>query len=220
MPFQDLPLTLLIRQLDGGGLQVGEALHFPELLTLHAKPERLRGVLRNLAKKILEEAPPLELHRRVSAGPVAVSRVLVPLAPAKPSVAWGEPIMLRFDVLRWRHGEEASIAYVPAVGIQVVAARDDLLEEMIAKHVRGALARTKAAERLFELVQLARVESVVVETETVVSNIRTPAQVAAEHTKDDEEEGKRVIEEVGKVLAEGNTPRAYEIDEVVDRVAD
>jgi ATP-dependent Clp protease ATP-binding subunit ClpA len=211
-----------MRQLDGGeGLYLGEVLGFAELLALHAKPERLRGVLKGLAKQILAESPALEVHRRLGAagGQPGVSKVVVPLAPAKASAAWSEPITLRFDVLRWRHGEEASIAYVPALGIEVVAARDELLDELIPKHIRMALARTKASERLFELVQLARGESVEVEAETVWANVRTPAQVLAEGAKA-EEPAKPVIEEAGTVLSEQNTARAYEIDEVVDELAE
>src|SRR5687767_12592174 len=141
MPLHDLPLTLILRRLDGGGLHLAEALHFPELLALHAKPERLRAVVRGLAKQILQDAPALDVHRRVGtggAGAVAVSQVLVPLAPPRASAAWSEPVTLRLDVLRWRHGEEAWVAYVPALGIQVVAAREDALDDLVPKHVRAA----------------------------------------------------------------------------------
>jgi ATP-dependent Clp protease ATP-binding subunit ClpA len=219
MPLHDLPITLVHRELDGGGLHLAEALNFPELLALHAQPERLRAVVRGLAKQILEDAPALDVHRRVPAGPVAVARVLVSLAPPQASAAWSEPVTLRLDVLRWRHGEEAWVAYVPAVGIQVVAAREDALDELVLKHVRAALARTKAAERLFDLVQLARVDAVTVSEGTVTPNLRTPAQVAAARGAVGES-AKPVIEDAGTVLTEGNTPPAYEADGVVERLAD
>jgi ATP-dependent Clp protease ATP-binding subunit ClpC len=217
MPDHELPLIRLTRHLDGG-VHVGEALFFPEVAVLHGNAEHLGVKLRALAKKILAGDGPADVYRRLAGATPEVSSLLVALGPPRPSPAWTEPVTLRFDTLRWRHGEEASIAYVPALGIEVVAARDEQLDELLARHVRTTLARTKMAERLFELVQLGRVESVSVERDSITADVPTPAQAAAGAKT--REASKPVIENVGRVLDEAAVEPAYAIDALVDRLGD
>jgi ATP-dependent Clp protease ATP-binding subunit ClpC len=218
MPHQELPLIFVTQRLDGE-LRLGEALWFPEVMAMHEQGDRLGSILRRLVKEILSEAAPIDVHRRMAGQTPAISQVLVSLKPAKKSVAWTESIDLRFDVLRWQHGQEGWIGFVPALGIQVVAAREEQLDELIPRHIRVALARTRAAERLFDLVQLERVESVTAERETIAADIRTPTELADDRSKK-EEAAKLVIDEVGVVLDDKSVAEAYEIEAVVDRLAE
>src|SRR6266536_2667457 len=117
MPLHDLPLILVTCHL--GDLHVGGALFFDQLLALHANPDRLATFVRELAKEILSKTAPLEIHRRLPGPTPDLSRLPLTIQPPKKSVAWTEPITLHLDVLRWRHGDEASIAYLPALDIQV-----------------------------------------------------------------------------------------------------
>ena len=159
MPQQELPLILVVQQLEGG-LALGEAILFPEMLVMHENQERLRGMVRGLAKKLLSESAPIEVHRRMMGETPLVSRVEVKLKPPRKTVRWSEEISLGLDVMKWRHGEEGWLAFVPALGISVVAGREEQLEELVPRHIRAALSRSGAAEKLFDLAQLARVESV------------------------------------------------------------
>jgi ATP-dependent Clp protease ATP-binding subunit ClpA len=218
MPQHELPLILVTQQL-GTGLALGEAILFPEMLVMHEKAERLRAMVRGLAKKLLAESAPIEVHRRMMGETAIVSRLRVELEPPKRTVGWSEAISLNLDVMRWRHGEEGWIAYVPALGISVVAGREEQLEELVPRHIRSALSRSGASERLFDLAQLARVESISIEREMITADIQTPAEMAAERSKK-EGEGKPVIEEVGSVLDEERTARAFEVDAVVKRLGE
>ncbi|HEY7119191.1 MAG TPA: AAA family ATPase [Tepidisphaeraceae bacterium] len=215
----DLPAILVTRQLDAG-IYVGEVLLFPEVVALHGDPQRLHDKLKALARQVFTAGSPAEVYRRLAGATPEVSRVLVPLEPPKKSPAWSHPIMLQFDVLRWRHGEEASVAYVPALGIELAAARDEQLDELIPRHIRTALARTKASQRLFDLAQLDRVESTTVDREAVTPDIPTPAQVGAADRSKRQEKTKPVIEQAGMVLTDAAVTPAYEIDGLVDRLAD
>jgi ATP-dependent Clp protease ATP-binding subunit ClpA len=215
MPLHDLPFFLLTRHL--GDVALGEALLFPEILALHAKPARLASSIRALAKEILSESSPLDVHRRALPAVPSLLRVPLTLDPPTPSAAWSEPITLQLDVLRWHHGHQP-IAYIPSLGIEVLADRDDALDSLILQHARAALARTGVATRLFDLAQLARVESVTIDSETLTADIPTPAQIAADRSK--EEAAKPVIEEAGTVLDDARATPAYEVDALVDRLAD
>jgi len=216
MPFQDFPLILLTRRL--GDVSLAEALLFPEILALHAKPQRLATAVRALATKLLSTSSPLDVHRRALEQTPILSRLPLTLEPPRQSVAWSQPVTLALDVVRWRHGNQPAIAYLPALGIEVLSDRDDTLETLIAQHARAALARTEVAARLFDLAQLARVEAIEIERGTITADIPTPAQIAAETSK--EEAAKPIIEEAGVVLDDARAAAAYEVDEVVNRVAE
>ena len=55
---------------------------------------------------------------------------------------------LTFQYVQWRHGDEGTIAYVPALGIEVLAENDKQLAEQLVPQIRSALARRKTAESL------------------------------------------------------------------------
>src|SRR5258706_2689440 len=215
MPLHDLPLILVTRHL--GDVHVGGALLLDEVLALHAKPERVAAFVRELAKEILSKTAPLEIHRRMPGPTPQLSRLPRTVQPPKKSLAWTEPITLHLDVLRWRHGDEASIAYLPPLDIQVVAARDEQLDDLIVQHARVALARAGATEKLFDLIQLARIESVSIEREQSTADISTPAQIAADRTK--EQAPAPVIDEAGNLLDQAPPTPAYQLDALVDRLA-
>ncbi|HYE18139.1 MAG TPA: AAA family ATPase, partial [Tepidisphaeraceae bacterium] len=190
-----------------------------EVEAVHAKPDRLADVLARFAKETLRQLPPLEVHRRLLGREPEAREVIVEVEPARSAApGWREPVRLRFHVLRWRHGEEAWVAYVPALDIEVVSPREDELDALIPKHILFSLGRTKAAARLMDLVQLARVGAVHVERREVTPEIRTPAQIEAESEK--EEEPKPVIGDVGDDLSKRELPRAYEAGPTVERIAD
>lgn len=215
MPLHDFPLILVTRNL--GDFHVGGALFFDEVQALHAKPERLASIVRSLAKAILSKTAPLDLHQRVAGPTPVLSQLLLRLDPPKKSLAWTQPITLRLDVLRWRHGEEAWIARLPALGIEVVAAREEQLDELLPQHARVALARSGIVDRLFDLAQLARGDTISIERETITVDIATPSQIAADRDKKTNE--KPVIDDVGIVLHDATTDPAYEIEPLIDRLA-
>src|SRR5688572_26990255 len=124
MPFVDLPIYLVTRELDQG-IRLAQAVQFPEVVALHDRTEKLHAAVTKLARELVAGASPIDVHRRVCAAEPVPTEVTVEVAPPAKSGAWVEPVRLRFDVLRWRRGEQASIAMVPALGIQVVAGRDD-----------------------------------------------------------------------------------------------
>jgi ATP-dependent Clp protease ATP-binding subunit ClpA len=216
MPLHDFPLILVTRNL--GDFHVGGALFFDEVLAVHTRRQPVAATVRDLAKQILSRTAPLDLHRRVAGATPELTHLSLSLDAPQKSLAWTQPITLRLDVLRWRHGGEAWIAHLPALGIEVVAARDEQLDELIPQHARVALARMGIVDRLFDLAQLARGDSIAIERETISVDIATPAQIAAD--RDKQADAKPVIADAGVTLDDAHAAPAYEIDALVDRLAD
>ena len=52
-----------------------------------------------------------------------------------------------FTSLEWNHADEAHVAFVPALGIEVAATKPEELDKLIPEHIRFALRRTKARRR-------------------------------------------------------------------------
>ena len=216
----DLQLAAVVRALDDGDdALLADVLLFPELLCLDSKLHRLRGTLKDAVAKVLEGVPAFQLYRRVLAEQPRPGEVTLTLDPPRRLVAWAEPVELRFHTLRWRHGEEAHVAYVPALGIEVVAAREDELLKRLPEHVRFALRRTKVAGSLHRLALTQRVREVSVEPMELLATVKDPKQLARE-AEQEQEPARPVIDEVGIDLTRHALTPAYEMEATVDRLAD
>jgi ATP-dependent Clp protease ATP-binding subunit ClpA len=217
MAFFDLPIHLVTQELDQD-IRLAQGIGFPEVVALHDRPEKLHAAITKLARDLVAGAAPIEVHRRVVGGEPAIGQVMLDLAPPGKSPAWLEPLPLRFQIIRWRHADQASIAFVPALGIHVVAGRDDQLDELIPRHIRFALGRLKLTDKFFDLIQFDRVGNVTLMRDTITPDIRTPKRIAAEQDK--EEPARPIIEEVGYELKDDAVDGAYEMDALVARLAD
>ena len=124
-------------QATSDGLLLGEALGFPEASRLAVDLTRLRRALERNVRRIVETAPAASLLRRQVGGEPAASGVDLALEPPTGSVLWREPLGLHFPVLRWSHGTDAEIAFVPALGIEVLAAKPEELDERLPREIRA-----------------------------------------------------------------------------------
>ena len=68
-----------------------------------------------------------------------ITRVDVDVMPPIRSPAWENPVLLRFDVVRWRHDDAAAVAYVPALRIAVLAEDFGALDKSVVSHIRSFL---------------------------------------------------------------------------------
>jgi ATP-dependent Clp protease ATP-binding subunit ClpA len=73
-------------------------------------------------------------------------------------------------------------------------------------------------ERLFDLAQLARGDTISIDRETITVDIATPTQIAAD--RDKKPDTKPVILDAGIVLDDSQSDPAYEIEPLIDRIAD
>ena len=113
--------------------------------------------------------------------------------------------------------EDAAIAYIPALGIEILAKTLTELREVVPAHIKAHLLRTKAASSLERLIWLQRSRMIILNESSLTAFIRTPKQIAAETGT--EEHKRSVLEQVATDLARPAPARAFEIDDLVGRIA-
>ncbi len=206
-------------QATGDGLLLAEALGFPEISRLAVDPNRLRRALQRNVRRIVEAAPTAGLLRRHVGGQPTVAGVDLTLEPPTGSILWREPLQLHFPVLRWSHGTDAEIAFVPALGIEVLAAKAEELDERLPREIRAALSRLGQAASLRGLAELQRVRRVRVERLTVSVQIRSPRQ----RFHDEERERSKtpsVLKQTATDLTDEPGEATYGLESLVERLAE
>jgi hypothetical protein len=194
MPERQFPIHLVVRGLDDDVL-VAEPLLFPEISCCDRNGDRLRITVRELARRIVESQENFTLHQRALAGELTAQTVAVTLDPPRKKPDWAQPVELQFHVVRWRHASEAHLAFVPALGIEVAAAREADLLRMLPQHILAALRRQKISESLYELALIQRTESADTTNVIVTASIKSPRQIEQDEGKEKAE--KPAIEQVG-----------------------
>src|SRR5439155_24879466 len=127
---------------------------------------------------------------------VEVVEVTVSLPPPPKFPAWREELSLTFPALRWKHGNEAHLAYVPALGLEVAAAKAEELEKLLPKEIKLALIRVKDSASLRRMVELQRVKKVAAERQTVAVELPPPKRRAVESEREGEKQKKTILDEV------------------------
>src|SRR5215471_3014276 len=143
MPKYDFHLTTIIRTLEDGSC-LAESLFFPDVSRYGDNAVRLREAMGDNASQQVQELEPIELHRRRATGPVALRQLELMVEPPSKSAAWAEPVTLQFHAVCYEHGEEARVAYVVELGIEIVAQGTASLDDAIESYIRAHLLRLKA----------------------------------------------------------------------------
>ncbi|MGH9759252.1 MAG: hypothetical protein ACREAC_00265, partial [Blastocatellia bacterium] len=216
MPICDFRLTAIIQALENG-LYLGEALFFPEVSRLAQHSDQLLSSLASNAAKLAELDETYRLYRRRYISPPSLDQVVVVLEPPQQTNGWRVPVRLTFDVVRFDHGEDAHIAFVPALGIEALIKDGRRVHAEIEDQIRSCLLRTKKSSSLLQLLLAQRSSELQLIDTTYHLNVRTPKQLAADTGG---EQKKKVVEEAGTDLVKANLPPAFEIDDIVERLAE
>jgi ATP-dependent Clp protease ATP-binding subunit ClpA len=210
-------LTTLLQVLENDTV-LAEALFFPEVSCLGEEADELVEALTGNARRVVKDLAPGELSRRHGCEPVENGHVPVLLEPPPGSEAWREPITLSLPVVRWSHATDAHLAFVPALGIEVVAPTMEERERLLPIHIRAAILRTQA-RALRRLIALERCKDLRVECVPFTVELPTPKQAALEA----EEERLRqdsVLADVGLDLTRQSLAPAYEVEDLGRRIAE
>ena len=216
MPIYDFRLTAIIQALENG-LYLGEALFFPEVSRLAQHSDQLLSSLESNAAKLAEAGQTYRLYRRRYISPPSLDQVVVVLEPPEQTNGWRVPVRLTFDVVRFDHGNDAHIAFVPALGIEALVKDRRRVHAEIEDQIRSCLLRTKKSSSLLQLLLAQRSSELQLIDTTYHLNVRTPKQLAADTGG---EQKKKVVEEAGTDLVQANLPPAFEIDDIVERLAE
>lgn len=140
------------------------------------------------------------------------------VSPPNRSLTFTEAIDLEFHTLQWSHGDVLLLAYVPTLGIEVHAKTAEELDERLVQEIRAALFRTKALSSLEKLVFLQHRRSLAHRRVSVLAERRTPKQQEEHESRPTAT--KSTLKEVGRKLVRGSLPPAFEVDDLVDCLAD
>src|SRR5262245_37519573 len=132
------PIWAVYRHLENR-LTLAEAVGFPEVLRLGRTRAALRRALERNLKRLVEGAPLAGLYRRhLSAAPqLDMERLL--LDPPAVAALWREPLPLVFHLLWWAHPSRNVVAYLPALGIEVIAEDFAELKQRLPVELRSGL---------------------------------------------------------------------------------
>src|SRR5262245_15451232 len=117
MPEHTCELAVLVQVLDNETC-LGCALLFPEFSSLGGSVREAAGAVAAHARQVLAAEAVAFHSRRRGPCPVEVGEVSLTLDRPPRSVAWREPVELRLPVVRWAHGQEAFLAFIPALDIE------------------------------------------------------------------------------------------------------
>ncbi len=202
--------------LSGGRMWV-EALLLPENGIVVNGSRQGKHLLAEAVRRQLKSFSPEEIYRRHIASSPRVDSIEIKVGLAKPTLAWREPFPLRLEYLRWRHGDEASIAYCPALETTILARNDAELSEMLEAELRLAVDRRHLS--LPAMVDYARFESL------AVARCRTNIKVASERERKLAQEAsldkeKSTLDQVAQRLDPRSLPKTYERDDLVKLVTE
>ena len=218
MPPFEIELAIILRALNDDA-HIAEALFFPEVSRYGDDPERLkRAIIRNCVRR-LEEESPNRLFRRTLPPSLETFELNLHLEPPPKRLTWRNPIDLRLDVIRWSHDEHAQIAFIPALGIEIISTKLNDLTTMSENGARAELMRRRATNNLLELMILERSRGFSVTRVRSMATIRTPKQIAASAGQHGEKK-QSVLDQTAHDLTKQNFSPAYEVNDAVARLAE
>jgi ATP-dependent Clp protease ATP-binding subunit ClpC len=216
LPFR---LGFLHQRLDSGHV-LSECLFHSELTRLAANRERAIDALRRNLEKSLPESPPGELYRHRLGTAATAHWIVLTLDPPQKLEAWKEPVKLRFPVVVWDHGEEAALARVAALNIEVIAPNRVELDKLVEKEIVAALRRDGHSKSLHGLAWVQRALKFLVEWQSLDVKLPSLKQRAQRAEDDSGEEKPSVLKQVATLLEPGDMAPALEVDETVEQIAD
>lgn len=216
MPPFEIELAIILRTFDDDA-HIAEALLFPEVSRYGDNPETLKRAIVKNCVQLLEAQSPALFFRRTLPPSIETTDLTLRLEPPARRLTWREAIDLRLDVVRWPHLENAHIAFIPVLGIEVVSNKAD--DSMLERHARAELMRRRAISSLKDLIMLERTRGLSVMRLRSMATIRNPKQIAASAGQP-EEKKTSPLEQTANDLTKQNLPPAYEVEDAVARLAE
>ena len=205
MPLETIQLVTVTRVF-GDGVELAEALGFPEISALDATASQWRACLQAKARTILEDAtlaPAFSLHRRKVAATVEQDALELKIDPPRRAPDWEQPWTLRMFYVHWQEND-CHHAMVPGTDIHVFASRAALLAERLEIHIRLLLAGRGRQLTLSRLAEVSRVTELRLGQLEVTAHRKTAKESAA--ARETTEEKKSVLDTLAEQLPPTVTP--------------
>jgi ATP-dependent Clp protease ATP-binding subunit ClpA len=198
---------------------LAEGLAFPEISRLGPRAATIQAQLDRNLKKLLEEEPLADLHRRRASDTPVVDSASILLDPVPGSNLWREPLPLVFPVLRWVSESGPHLASVPSLGIVIIAGTEKELAERLPDEIRAALGRVEKVPTLPRLVACQRAKRIRVERAEVRVRIRSSKQ-RVQATEAERDKAPSVLAGVATDLTGIPNEPVYGMDAMVEKLAE
>lgn len=218
MPLYTFRLTAVFQTFEND-THIAEALFFPDVSRFGANLEKLEAALKDNASQLSEATSALALYRRHYTGEAEIGEAKVIINPPPKSLAWRQPVELTFAVVRFPQGEDALIAYIPALGIEITGKDLEELNEQIPLQIHAHLLRLKKSTSLGKLMWLERAQKLTLVNTPFEAKIRAPKQAVMSLYAESEDK-RSIMQEVATDLTKEKLSPAYEIEATVRRLAD
>lgn len=205
----------------GDDLELALCHGFPEVSSLGDKAGRAAAGLRSKVKALLEDneaAPAATLHRRLTGKGARVERITLTIAPPKKRADWREPVELRLDYITWSEADDLHLAFVPALGVQVIAAKPEQIAERVEAHARLSLVDRMKQVTLKDLAATQTARALRVDEMSVTARLKTPRELAEEN--EGGKKAKSVLKEAATELMRQNTGPVFEMEATLHQLSE
>lgn len=215
MPEQTFHLPTVTLNL-GDDLELVLSHGFPEVSSFGSQTGRASVGLRSKIKQVLENPehlPVQAMHRRLTGQSAQLKELKVILDPPKKRADWRSPVELLLHYTTWEEAPDCHMAFVPALGIQILAAKPEQIPARVEEHVRLVVVSRAKTVLLQHLARLQLVQAVRVDEVAVTAHVKTPRQL--EEEKEKPATHKSVLEQVATRLGPHRLSPAFELQSVV-----
>ena len=106
---------------DGNKSCLSEALFFPEVTCLDDELDDVQNVVTENVLSLLAHVPNSDLSNRLQGVSPELFRVQLDVDPAERSRCWKESVTLELQAIKWQQSSDATVVYIPSLGIEILA---------------------------------------------------------------------------------------------------
>ena len=220
----EFSLTIVKRDY-GDDLWLAEPLSILDLSSARDSSWFAADTVARLTRDFLDKQALGNFWRHQSPREVEVDAVRVKLQPVRRQKAWLGPVTIDLPLVRWCQTPTMHIAFLPTLGIEVVAETAEELAERLSREAHMTLQRTKVASSLYELAQLQRCTKLEVahEQNRITTLTSKEKQQEIERLYKQSEKGPPILPQVALDLVQWvhkNNPQVFELEEDARRIAE
>lgn len=220
MSVQEREATAILTALPEG-LFLGEMLFYSGVRTLADTPDDTQARLTRVVEELAKSATNAEHFPRIEAARPSIESIEIEVTPKHGLIGWEQPLILNLHAAVWQEAERHFIAYLPVLGIEVVASSQDELRERIVSHARLLLNRMRLSHDLQAWARMAYPSGVEVLPGRHRVESLTPLQLAKRHAdQEQDKQGRSELERSASDLSRLKLDTAYEIDPLINRLGE
>ncbi len=218
MPQYQWRLSALIFRFDDASM-LARPLLLPDVSCYALRGKQLKEMLSSRVAEVMSQLPPGEVYRFLLSDLPEIRAIELKVPALRDDILRQNAVALTLQYVVWPHGGDALIAYVPALGIEVLAEDERQLAELLPPQIRLALSRARYAHSLQDLATLGRYCELSVRPLRVKVKLPTLKEAALEQQSQAERQTS-LLKEIASNLAKEPSRPIYEREAELQRLAE